>query len=52
MTAFWDVAPQAFTDVSEALIALMMEAVSTSETSVNFYLPDYTAQQHRRQSSS
>jgi hypothetical protein len=26
-----------FTDVSEALIALMMEAASTSETSVNVY---------------
>jgi hypothetical protein len=26
-----------FTDVSEAIIALMMEAASTSETSVNLY---------------
>jgi hypothetical protein len=30
MTAFWDIAPR-------SLIALMMEAVRTSETSVNFY---------------
>jgi hypothetical protein len=40
MTVFWDVAP--LTDVPEVLttsivIALMMEAVSTSKTSVNFY---------------
>jgi hypothetical protein len=31
MTVFWDVAPY------RRAIALMMEAVSTSETSVNFY---------------
>jgi hypothetical protein len=44
MTVFWDVAPcslQKSTDVSEvlseAMIALMMEAVSISETSVNCY---------------
>jgi hypothetical protein len=32
MTAFWDVAPY-----SLRAIVLMMEAVSTSESSVNFY---------------
>jgi hypothetical protein len=45
MTVFWDVAPCSLvevTDVSEVLtasifIALMMEVVSTSKTSVNFY---------------
>jgi hypothetical protein len=34
MTFFWDVAPCSLVDT---LIALMMEAVSISETSVNFY---------------
>jgi hypothetical protein len=48
MTVFWNVAPcnlAKFTDVSvvrtasitRAIIALMMEAVRTYETSVNFY---------------
>jgi hypothetical protein len=44
MTVFWDVAPCSLVetdDVSEvitaSIIALMMEAVNTSETSVNFY---------------
>jgi hypothetical protein len=32
-------------------IALMMETASISETSVKVYLPDYTAQQPRRQPS-
>jgi hypothetical protein len=46
-TVFWDVAPCSLvevTEISEVLtasinreIAVMMEAVSTSETSVNFY---------------
>jgi hypothetical protein len=36
MTVFWDVAPCSLVEVS-LLIALMMEAESTSETSVNFY---------------
>jgi hypothetical protein len=36
---------------SGEVIALMMEAVSTSETSENFYT-DYTAQHPRRKSSS
>jgi hypothetical protein len=35
MTAFWVVAPCSLVEV--LLITLMMEAVSTSETSVNFY---------------
>jgi hypothetical protein len=54
MTVFWDVAlcNQKFTDVSEVLTTsiittLMMEAVSNSETSVN-----YMVQHPRRQSSS
>jgi hypothetical protein len=33
MTVFWDVAPSSVVE----LIAMMMEAESTSETSVNFY---------------
>jgi hypothetical protein len=43
MTIFWDIAPCSLvevTDVSKvlaAIIALMMEKTSTSETSVNFY---------------
>jgi hypothetical protein len=43
MTVFWNVAPCSLieTDISEVLtasiITLMMEAVSTSEMSVNFY---------------
>jgi hypothetical protein len=44
MTVFWDVAPcnvvqidRRFRDAYCLLIALMMEAVSTSETSVSFY---------------
>jgi hypothetical protein len=36
MTAFSDVAPCSLVEVYR-LIALMMEAASTSETSVNFY---------------
>jgi hypothetical protein len=53
MAVFWDVAPCSLveiTAVSEmlaAIIALMMETASTSETSVNFY----TAQHPRRQPS-
>jgi hypothetical protein len=40
MTVFWAVRRvvwQKFNDVSEVFAALMMEAVSTSKTSVNFY---------------
>jgi hypothetical protein len=43
MTAFYDVEPCSLVEVDRhfrgyyCLIALMMEAVSTSETSVNFY---------------
>jgi hypothetical protein len=40
MTVFWDVAPCSLVEVYRRLrgaIALMMEAESTSETSVNFY---------------
>jgi hypothetical protein len=36
MAVFWVVAPCSL-DVSEVLIALMMEAASICETSVNFY---------------
>jgi hypothetical protein len=34
---FWDVALCSLVEVYRRLIALMMEAASTSETSVNFY---------------
>jgi hypothetical protein len=44
MTIFWGVAPCSLVDVTDiselltdSIMALMMEAVSTSETSVNFY---------------
>jgi hypothetical protein len=41
MTVFWDAAPCSLVEIDRSLrrtlIALMMEAVSTSETSVNFY---------------
>jgi hypothetical protein len=41
MTAFWDLAPCSLAEVSIIIrainIALMMVAVSTSKTSVNFY---------------
>jgi hypothetical protein len=47
MTVFWDVAPCSLVEIDRCfevltasiiwLIALMMEAVSTSETSANFY---------------
>jgi hypothetical protein len=37
MTVFWDVAPCSIVEINVCNIALMMEAVSTSETSVNFY---------------
>jgi hypothetical protein len=46
MTAFWDIAPCSLVDV-DRLIALMTEAVRTSETSVNLYeiklrnIPEY-----------
>jgi hypothetical protein len=47
ITVFWDVVPCSFIDVSEVLsasiiIALMMEAVSTPEMSVNFYTMNQT----------
>jgi hypothetical protein len=45
MAVFWVVA----LSVIRAVIALMMEAVRTSETLIN--LPDYTALQPRRQPS-
>jgi hypothetical protein len=51
MAVFWDVAPCSLvilTDVSEEFTVLMMEAVSTSETSVS---TDETAQHPRRQPS-
>jgi hypothetical protein len=35
---FWDVAPCSHVEVDRRFIALMMEAVRTSETSVNFNL--------------
>jgi hypothetical protein len=36
--AFWDIAPCSFVDVYRRFIgALMMEAISNTETSVNFY---------------
>jgi hypothetical protein len=41
MAVFWDVAPCSVVEIDRrfrrGLIALMMKAVSTSETSVNFY---------------
>jgi hypothetical protein len=40
MAVFWAAAPCSllkFTDVSEVLVAMIMKAESTSETSVNFY---------------
>jgi hypothetical protein len=41
MTIFWDIAPCNLVEVNRrlrgAVIALIKEAVSTSETSVNFY---------------
>jgi hypothetical protein len=36
MTVFWDIAPCSLGETERWWIALMMEAVSTSETSVNF----------------
>jgi hypothetical protein len=36
MTVFWDVSPCSLVQI-DRLIALMMEAVSTSETSINLY---------------
>jgi hypothetical protein len=38
-TTFWDIAPCSFIEVYRcvSLIALILDAVSTSETSVNFY---------------
>jgi hypothetical protein len=37
MTAFWDIEPCSLVEVDRRFIALTMEAVNTSETSVNFY---------------
>jgi hypothetical protein len=38
MAVFWVIAPCSLVEIyRDALIALMMEAASTSETSVNFY---------------
>jgi hypothetical protein len=37
ITVFWDVAPCSLVEVIIRAIALMMDAASTSETSVNFY---------------
>jgi hypothetical protein len=39
MTAFWDTEPCSFVETDRRFrgIALMMEAVHTSETSINFY---------------
>jgi hypothetical protein len=34
---FWDVAPCSLSEIDRRFIAMMMEAVSTSETSVNFH---------------
>jgi hypothetical protein len=36
VSVFWDVAPCSHVEVDRRFIALMMEAVRTSETSVNF----------------
>jgi hypothetical protein len=38
MTVFCDVAPCSLVEIDRLFIAPMMEAVSTSETSVKFYL--------------
>jgi len=37
LTAFWVVAPCSFVEVGQRFIALMMEAVRISETSLFFY---------------
>jgi hypothetical protein len=39
MTVFWDIAPCSLleTDRNFSAIALMVETINTSETSVNFY---------------
>jgi hypothetical protein len=37
MTVLWDVAPYSLVEIDRCLIALMMEAVSTSKTSVSLY---------------
>jgi hypothetical protein len=37
MAAFWDLAPWILVEVYRRFIALIMEAASTSETSVNSY---------------
>jgi hypothetical protein len=37
MAVFWVVAPCSLVEVYRRFIALMMEAASTSETSVNFH---------------
>jgi hypothetical protein len=37
MAVFWDVSPCSLVEVYRRFIALMMEAASSYETSVNFY---------------
>jgi hypothetical protein len=37
MTVIWDVAPCSHVEIAQRFRAMMMEAVGTSETSVNFY---------------
>jgi hypothetical protein len=37
MTVFWDVAPCSLVEIDRRFRGAMMEAVTTSETSVNFY---------------
>jgi hypothetical protein len=37
MSVFWDVAPCSLVEIDLRFIAMNMEAVSNSETSVNFY---------------
>jgi hypothetical protein len=52
MTVFWDVAPCSFVEIdlrfrgAYCLIVLMMEAVSTSETSINFYKGNIPEDRH------
>jgi hypothetical protein len=43
MTAFWDSMPCILAEIDRRFRSLMMEAVSSSETSVNFYEPIYGA---------
>jgi hypothetical protein len=51
MTAFWDSMPCILAEIDRRFRSLMMEAVSSSETSVNFYEPIYGVTPRRHSSS-